>query len=185
MMDNEQESMAASAIKSLAMGTRDLPPPQNLERLPQMEIHSSSGFSQLNDNTKSDKNEPQNVNESFPAEKGSETPPAKQQNGSILASVLERTRKDDVQENAIGQENSVSSEQAPVAKVPSTPSRPLTNLSQLPDNFLLSRRTQEWRITRFQDYFLAGSVSFPRPDAFVNGRSRWWQFERLQRNVSF
>jgi hypothetical protein len=133
MMDNEQESMAASAIKSLAMGTRDLPPPQNLERLPQMEIHSSSGFSQLNDNTKSDKNEPQNVNESFPAEKGSETPPAKQQNGSILASVLERTRKDDVQENAIGQENSVSSEQAPVAKVPSTPSRPLTNLSQLPD----------------------------------------------------
>ena len=133
MMDNEKESMAASAIKSLAMGTRDLPPPQNLERLPQMEIHSSSGLSILNDNKKrDDKSEPQNDNESSPAEKGSATPPAKQRNGSILASVLERTRKDDVQENATEQENSVNKE-APAAKVPSTPSRPPPNLSQSPD----------------------------------------------------
>jgi len=64
MMDNEQEHMSSSAIKSLSIGTRDSRPHQNLERLPQMEIHLSSGLSQLNDHDKSDeKNEPQNVNE--------------------------------------------------------------------------------------------------------------------------
>ena len=87
MMENDTESMVADTIvNTLANSSRDAaPPPQNGKdvELPNMEIEASSGLSMLhngNNNARDDE-----------AGQGPATPP-KQQNGSILASVLERTR---------------------------------------------------------------------------------------------
>jgi hypothetical protein len=110
MMENDTESLVASAIvNNLAGGSRD--PPQalhegtkDIERLPHIELDSksSSGLSMLNDTRDADAKDP--------------STPRRKTNGSIMQSVMDRTRKDPSPEN--------DHKMGAPASVPSTPSRP-------------------------------------------------------------
>jgi hypothetical protein len=107
MMENDTESLVANAIvNNLAGGSRD--PPQarsegrkEIEQLPDMEIDSSSGLSMLNNTRDAEAKDP--------------STPRRKTNGSIMQSVMDRTRKDPPEnDHKMG---------AP-ASVPLTPSRP-------------------------------------------------------------
>lgn len=99
MMDNETESMVADAIVN------------KLGKLPEMEAEASTGLSMLHNG---DNSRDADTNIHGPA-----TPP-KPQNGSLMASVFEHTRKDDPNDSSPGQENVQQAEAH--AGVPSTPS---------------------------------------------------------------
>jgi hypothetical protein len=110
MMENDTESLVASAIvNNLAGGSRDLPQARHEERketeqLPHIEIDSKScsGFSMLNDTRDADAKDP--------------STPRRKTNGSIMQSVMDRTRKDPPPEN--------DHNMGAPASIPSTPSRP-------------------------------------------------------------
>jgi hypothetical protein len=86
MLENDTESLVASAIvNNLAGGSRDTPQARNegrkeIEQLPDMEIDSSSGLSMLNNTRDADVKDP--------------STPRRKLNGSIMQSVMDRTRKD-------------------------------------------------------------------------------------------
>ena len=123
MMENDTESMVADAIVTqLANGaTKDLPQSRNeagkeIARLPNMEIDSksSSGLSMLN-----------STRDAPDTHKSPSTPRRKQNGGSIMASVMERTRKDPPRNDSDEHDNRASMAMEAPPPVPLTPSQPL------------------------------------------------------------